>query len=668
MQCITSLYPLILFLFCFVIVFISPLPFRENLLFIIEALQYRYRIPQSLFEEEDPPGHTQENQAKFNKNESCELLMHVIHQNKKLPISKTLQDHIAECIHQRAQRAQQATAALDTGDITHLQLSDIGKNAISLSRGSCCKSCVVHKFQYIMAKYVQTPSGCKVNLSHAVQSKLKYIYGQLLIEDPQQRFIKTTVHDTQSSKSDKRKRPQAPSSSDSTSKSSPIMAIANKFKLSRRNSGSKIHHNENESGSSNAKSPSDLVMNREGRSSTPRISLESIRKAMTSKNKKRDARTAEEILSEEITSDDQIGNYRNHPLPSGPVMENVVTVDTASADTTPPEHHGIDCAAEMDTVESLHGTHPMAAQRQVTDSNLSLNDSRHFWHQHGNHSADNSNQSHQSLHTKDRVPSTTASPRMIGNLRHSLTDKGLTIQVPIADNPSTSVADTPSQHFNSENNTPITKATVTTSSGHSRSNEKTPSLKPVKAQNNMKKLMDDTHHLNHSNHSNHEHDRLSPDMMEHKMHDSFSRTSCVSSASTGIVEIAEDDTSPNTQPTAAGMLKVTLPHFGDSANECNDIDGINCVHIEDEKELESQGPLKEPLSLDDDVKDVDLQCDDDDEAVNRTADHDGFGNIDYLRVFDDAVLELIRLIKADTWRRFKQSQQFKDWVDSFKAS
>ena len=279
---------------------------------------------------------------------------------------------------------------------------------------------------------------------------------------------------------------------------------------------------------------------------------------------------------------------------------------------------------------------------------------------------------------------------MVGNLQNSLTDKGLHIQI-IADNPSTS-RDTPSQHAvtpNGHDNTPVTKVTTTTSSsgmsrgsghsgmsgvsGHSRStdgnvenieNDKTPSLRPQK--------VDDARY------SNHEH-RASAEAMDRKEHDSLSRISA-SAEMLEIVDTAED-------AVASNEIAMTLPlsmKFADSAND-------DSVHIaEEEKEQGDPSPLSPPAIEIEDVAAIQIgpsAVDMDDESKSRhSADdhkkvdcdgdredavvhvHDGFGNIDYLRVFDDAVLELIRLIKADTWRRFKQSQEFKDWAADFRAS
>merc|ERR1712228_945655 len=81
----------------------------------------------------------------------------------------------------------------------------------------------------------------------------------------------------------------------------------------------------------------------------------------------------------------------------------------------------------------------------------------------------------------------------------------------------------------------------------------------------------------------------------------------------------------------------------------------------------------ESKDKEEEVKEIENEMDpnDDDDSKEEEVDnmtHNGFGNINYLTVFDDAILEILKLIKSDTWRRFRRSKQFLDWVSNFKPS
>merc|ERR1712176_114113 len=209
----------------------------ENLLFIVEALQYRYCIPCYLFDE---PEHNQsrrdemeyENSSnhspkagdgdKDNKSDCCHLLMHIIHQNKKLPISKSLKQHSSYCIDMNNKnnsnknitnspsRTISSPEKVDGVDFNintdSPKLTAIRKKSQINSNkkerdNKCCKKCAVEKFKYIIEKYVRTTS---INLPSAIQRKLISIWNELQIKDPDKRFIDKKIDKKVDKKMDKK--------------------------------------------------------------------------------------------------------------------------------------------------------------------------------------------------------------------------------------------------------------------------------------------------------------------------------------------------------------------------------------------------------------------------------------------------------------------------------
>ena len=70
-----------------------------------------------------------------------------------------------------------------------------------------------------------------------------------------------------------------------------------------------------------------------------------------------------------------------------------------------------------------------------------------------------------------------------------------------------------------------------------------------------------------------------------------------------------------------------------------------------------------------DIKEsVDGDGGDDESNVGHSKPHDGFGNINYIKVFDAAIIEIFCLIKTDTWRRFKSYVVFVFVYEYFKVN
>ncbi len=122
--------------------------------------------------------------------------MHIINQNKKLPISKLLNQHKQFCILQNENIKHSPDISIrsslnnidfmdqDNSDVsTHTRIrrkSQIGRN----KQEKCCKKCIVEKFKYIIEKYFETTS---INLPSAIQLKLINIWKELQISEPANR-------------------------------------------------------------------------------------------------------------------------------------------------------------------------------------------------------------------------------------------------------------------------------------------------------------------------------------------------------------------------------------------------------------------------------------------------------------------------------------------------
>merc|ERR1712154_480530 len=142
--------------------------------------------------------------GKDNKSDCCHLLMHIIHQNKKLPISKSLKQHSSLCIEFNDQNSSnknitnspsrtisspEKVEGVDFNINTDHspKLTTIKrKSQIKVRDNKCCKACTVEKFKYIIEKYVRTTS---INLPSAIQRKLISIWNELQIKDPEKRFM-----------------------------------------------------------------------------------------------------------------------------------------------------------------------------------------------------------------------------------------------------------------------------------------------------------------------------------------------------------------------------------------------------------------------------------------------------------------------------------------------
>ena len=173
----------------------------------MQALQYRYCVPRSLFEDTDTERLNDANSSaadqamidETNSTETCEILMHIISQNKKLPISKYLNTHRPFCIGHHSKNNSKSFRSSPSRSMTtpeKLENADFGSSDIhntftkSVSRsqrgGQCCKECVVSKFKYIIEKYVKN---IDINLPSPIHFRLLNIYNQLQIKDPSKRFV-----------------------------------------------------------------------------------------------------------------------------------------------------------------------------------------------------------------------------------------------------------------------------------------------------------------------------------------------------------------------------------------------------------------------------------------------------------------------------------------------
>eukprot|EP01083_Nonionella_stella_P174162 602973_1 len=166
----------------------------ENLLFIVETLQYRYCIPLALFDDL-----IMEREIEETETESVELLMHIIHQNKKLPISALLKQHRSCCNIESIKNISTPTQS-GSQDVDFMSSSiDIETD----NQEQCCKECTVEKFKYIIEKYVQTTS---INLPSATQRKLMNIWNELKIKDPDKRFMLNKLNPIKKKKKKKKRK------------------------------------------------------------------------------------------------------------------------------------------------------------------------------------------------------------------------------------------------------------------------------------------------------------------------------------------------------------------------------------------------------------------------------------------------------------------------------
>ena len=80
---------------------------------------------------------------------------------------------------------------------------------------------------------------------------------------------------------------------------------------------------------------------------------------------------------------------------------------------------------------------------------------------------------------------------------------------------------------------------------------------------------------------------------------------------------------------------------------------IRNAYIDDD-DNKNEDEIDLPPLTDNDKEDKEDK--DDEKEQEQTVEpikHDGYGNINYVTVLDDAILEVIRLIRNDSWRRFK---------------
>ena len=137
------------------------------------------------------PNTKQHDDNTHDAHESCELLMHIIHQNikvqrrmyKKLKVHEPTCDAVLNSKEKEDKKLSNSPPQTPTSHKSEgFDFNTIKRQSMThkkdkdKDREKCSKQCTVEKFKYIVEKYIRST---QINLSWNTSSHLKYIYGEL---------------------------------------------------------------------------------------------------------------------------------------------------------------------------------------------------------------------------------------------------------------------------------------------------------------------------------------------------------------------------------------------------------------------------------------------------------------------------------------------------------